>query len=487
MVEKATFINAYKWTLIQKWLVRGLGLFSTLILVRLLSPEDFGIVALSSLVIGFFEVLGASGKIKYIIKKNNVSTADLNCAWTLNLLLRFTLTLVVFLSAPLFAAHLNEPKLILVLRCTCLILIIDSFKNIGLALELKAMNFKSTTQINVFSKLIAFIVTLSLAFHLKSYWALIIGTIVLKLCELAGSYILHSFRPKLSLTKITEQWSFSKWIFLTSISGFLRARLDILLLGANLGVKETGLYSVAEEFSVLPETEIIAPAMQPLYSVFSSMLNDHKKLENKVHQTIYLTYAFLIPCCIGISMLAEQITYVVLGEKWSEVVGLMQLLPFIMLNFLTYGLFLNISELMHKMKYTLLIDLLGSVIFILLIYTSVDLSVNDFAGYRITLAIILYITTLFCFNKVLNISIMPIIYALILPTVCGLIMLLGLYYVSDILKGNSFINLAINIVIGSVIYFGTYALALSLLKSQHTMFSFQYCLLSAIKSKLIQK
>ncbi|MEW6983601.1 lipopolysaccharide biosynthesis protein [Colwelliaceae bacterium 6471] len=484
MVDSHSFAHAYKWSLIQKWIIRFLGLISTLILVRLLSPEDFGIVALASLVIGFFDVLGSSGQIKYIIKKQEVTSEDLNCAWTLNLLIRCALTVVIFFSASLFANYLDEPKLTMVLQATCLILVIDSFKNIGLALDLKKMNFKSSTQISIAAKLISFVVTISCAFYLKSYWALIIGTITFKLCEVVGSYILHPYRPQLSLTKIAEQWLFSKWIFLTSISGFMRAKLDILLVGANIGIKETGLYSIAQEFSVLAQTEIIEPAMQPLYSVYSTIINVKEKLEEKVHQTIYLTYAFLIPCCFGVSILSEQITYVVLGEKWSDASGLMQLLPFLMLNFLTYGLFLTLSELKGKMKVSLIIDLIGMLMFIAVIYSSTNLTINDFALYRVSVAVIIYCLTLFCFNKILGISIKPIVLALVLPSICSAIMYLAISNSIEIFSNNNLINLMINIAIGFIVYSSCYVLAIVIFRKKSQILTYQHGVIMSLINRM---
>ena len=145
--------------MISRFLVKSIGLVSSIILARLLVPEDFGIVAIAMAVYAFIELFGAFGFGTVLIQKQNASIADYNTAWTFKLLFGFLAAAFLLLIAPLIAAYYNEPQLTDVVRTIALMAVLSGFNNIGVIDFQKNLDFKSELKLQVQPKLLSFAIT----------------------------------------------------------------------------------------------------------------------------------------------------------------------------------------------------------------------------------------------------------------------------------------------------------------------------------------
>ena len=128
------------------------------------------------------------------------------------------------------------------------------------------------------------IVTLIAAFSLRSYWALVIGIMTQQSFGVLLSYVLSPFRPRLSLAKAGELWSFSVWTFLKSIGTYLSSQIDKLAIGGFAGAAAMGRYEVAVDVSSSPSQEINAPMISVLFPVMAKTLHDRAKLKELLLQ-----------------------------------------------------------------------------------------------------------------------------------------------------------------------------------------------------------
>ena len=156
-----------------KLIIRGLGLISTLVLVRLLTPADFGLVAIGIMVIGLFKVLSDIGVNRYLIMHDNPTDDHYSAAWTLNLLSTAILIFILVLLAPFITHLLDEPQVTIVIRFLCLINLLSALKNVGLIKLEKEVDFKSVSKIGIYAKFVSVIVTILAAFYFKNYLALL--------------------------------------------------------------------------------------------------------------------------------------------------------------------------------------------------------------------------------------------------------------------------------------------------------------------------
>lgn len=310
-----------------KFVERGLGLISTLILARLLAPGDFGVIAMALSFIAMAEMMVAFGFDTAIIHNQSATTAHLNSAWTCSFLLGMFITaLMVSLAYPVSVFY-QKPELMWVVMALAFGPIITGAQNIGVVAFRKELDFRKEFRFQVSRKLISFSIVVPLAFFLRSYWALVTGILVSNVASTVISYLMHPYRPRLDLSKALDLFKFSRWLLLNNFAGFLKERSADFFIGRAVGATSLGTYNLAYELSNLPTTEIGGPINRALLPGFAKM-QDHAEISAAYTNAVGLLSLFALPSAASIFALAPYLVPVVLGEKWLEAVPLMQLLAF---------------------------------------------------------------------------------------------------------------------------------------------------------------
>ncbi len=309
-----------------RWMLRGIGLVSTVILARLLVPADFGLIASAMLVIGALQVLTETGQRAAIIRMRDPQRAHYDSAWTMGLLIGFSVAGVLALLAPFVAVWLDDPRLSWIVWALALRPVIQAFENIGLVDLQRHFDFRRDLQIMLFGKLAGFAVTVTLAFLLRNYWALIAGTLAQAVVGVVVSYVFIPYRPRMALSRARELWSFSIWSLVTSIGNYCATRADHVAVAATLGPEAMGTYTVGAELAALPTEELVVPPVRALYAVYARVSHDQAAMQ--AHYLTALSFVALVACATGTGMalVAEDVVAVVLGPRWS---GAVQVLPWI--------------------------------------------------------------------------------------------------------------------------------------------------------------
>lgn len=304
---------------------RSIGLVSTLILARLLSPGDFGLVAMAMSVLALIELMGAFGFDVALIQRQDAQRHHFDTAWTYNVLFSTSVAILLLLCAPFAADFYQEPKVGPVLSALAIGALAQGFENIGTVTFRKQMKFGQEFRFLLSKKLISFTVTMGLAFTLHNYWALVGGTIVGKVCAVILSYKVHSFRPRFSLAGSRDLFHFSKWLLVTNLILFLQNKSDSFILGRTVGAHDLGLYNIASEIAVLPSTELIAPINRAAFPAYAALAHDTNALQAKFLSVFSFISLLAFPMSVGLACLAGPAVAVLLGPQWAAAVPLLQL------------------------------------------------------------------------------------------------------------------------------------------------------------------
>jgi O-antigen/teichoic acid export membrane protein len=316
------------WLLLFKLIARGLGLISTIILARLLLPSDFGLVAMAMSIIAVLELLSAFNFDVVLIQNQQADRKQYDTAWTFNVLFGLGSALLLAILA-LPASHFyNEPRLDLVIYFLAIGYFAQGFENIGVVDFRKTMQFNKEFKFLFLKKFSAFSVTVPLAFFIQNYWALVAGMIVGRIVGLALSYIMHPYRPRLSLAAKNELFNFSKWLLLNNVLTFFRFRFVGFIIGRLSGSHALGIYNVAFDISNLPTTEMIAPINRAVLPGYSKISENLKALRQGFLNVISVIALFALPAAAGIAVSAELIVKVLLGPKWLEAIPIIQILAY---------------------------------------------------------------------------------------------------------------------------------------------------------------
>ena len=314
------------WMVLFKLVERSLGLVSTLILLRLLAPDDFGLVAMATSFIVMAELLTAFGFDVALIQNRGATERHYHAAWTCNVLLGGTIgALMIALAIPI-AEFYHQPALRWVVCLLALGPAIGGLENVGVVAFRKELDFRREFVFQLLKKAIGFLITVPLAFWLRDYRALVFGMLASRLTGTGISYLLHGFRPRFSLQGAGDILHFSKWLLASNVLAFMKERSTDLVLGRLRGAGELGMYSVSYEFANLPTTELSAPINRALLPGFARLAADAAALRAAYTGAMGMLAALAIPAAAGIWSLSDLIVPVVLGRKWLGAVPLMQIL-----------------------------------------------------------------------------------------------------------------------------------------------------------------
>ncbi|WP_081756013.1 oligosaccharide flippase family protein [Candidatus Contendibacter odensensis] len=312
------------WTLAMRWSDRLIGLASTLILARLLLPDDFGVFALASIVVGLADVLLDLGVHIALLRDPHPQREDYDTAWTLRILQSIlAAALLITLASPL-AASLGEPRLISLLPWLAGALLVGSAENIGIVDFQKQQRFDRDFRFFFTKRVIGFIITTGIALALGSYWALVVGTWGQRLFGVALSYALHPYRPHLSLRHSKKIWAFSRWILLQNIGIYLEQRMDKLLVGKCESAAWVGTYSVADEIASIPGTELLAPLNRALLPALVAQLHEPARVRETYLLALSVQCLIGFPASVGLMLVADQAVAILLGPHWLEAIVLLK-------------------------------------------------------------------------------------------------------------------------------------------------------------------
>ena len=311
------------WMISLRWATRLTGLVSTVILARLLVPRDFGIVAMAMIVVGTLEIFNQTGQKLVLIRLENPTTEHFDSAWTVSFFIGLVTAIVILAISPLAVLYFHEPKVVPVMQCLALRSILGGLENIGTVNFRRDLKFNQFFAYNVYPKFFSFVITITLAFILRNYWALVVGMLSGQLAFIILSYTMHKHRPRFNISKVREIWSFSIWSFIRSVGWYFNTQVDQIAVGGFGGASLMGRYAVATDIAQSPSREVNEPMIAVLYPVMSRLQKSLPDLRDVYLNTLGWTTFICASTGVGVALIAPEMQHLVLGDKWNGIAPLM--------------------------------------------------------------------------------------------------------------------------------------------------------------------
>lgn len=305
---------------------RMIGLISTIILARLLLPEDFGLVAMATALMAFVVMFSQLGVQTVLVQKTHIDNIDLDSAWSLQALIGILQAAVLAVLAVPLARFYDEPRLAELCYVLALAVFIQGFKNIGIVAFQREMTFDKEFILGSGQRLIAFAVTVTLAVIFQSYWALAIGILVSKTAQVVLSFAMHPYRPGWSRARWGALFHFSKWLLMNSGLLFLAHKGPIFILGRLSNAQGVGLFTLAYEIAMMPTVEMVAPINRAVFPGYARMKNDDGQFRQGFLDVAGMIAFITLPVALGIAAVAKVIIPIVLGQNWIETIPLVEAL-----------------------------------------------------------------------------------------------------------------------------------------------------------------
>lgn len=411
------------WLIGFKLLDRSIGLVSTLVLARVLTPSDFGLVAMAMAVVALLELMGAFGFDSALIQRQDTERRHYDTAWTFNVIFGASIALLLVILAVPAAGFYKEPRLELMLPALAIGSLITGFENIGTVAFRKELNFNLEFRYLLFKRLAGFVATITLALTLRSFWALIFGVIIGKTLSVLISYYLHSYRPRFSLKARADLFGFSKWLFISNLIQFLHSRSTDFVLGRTVGSHGLGVYNLGAEIASMPATVLIAPLNRAVYPAYAKLAAQRAKLLERFLEVFGLINLFAFPVAVGLFFLADLVVHLLLGPQWEEAIPIIKILSLCgLVGALQGNMYVVLTAMGNPRANTILSGILLILSLPLVIYSSLQYGALGAAYAHFAAACFGFIGIVFVFKRVTGLWLMALVSVMWRPTLAAIVM-----------------------------------------------------------------
>ena len=297
---------------------RGIDFVTLLVLARLLTPADFGVVAIAMILVLVVEAVFELPVSQMLLVEPTVDEALLNTAFTLALLRGLVLALILAAASWPFAAVYHDGRL---LPLICVLAFSPAFRglqNPGMIHYDRALDYKRQISCDVGSKAVSCVVSCSFAFATHSYWALACSTVLTPLLSLTMSFALVPYRPRLTLSRWRLFRSFLGWLSAGQVFSALTWQVDRVMLGWAMSKQDVGRFTTADNLSALPTQVLLYPAIGPLSVSLSGVGQDRERLRFAYLKLLGTIALVGFPALSGLALLAVPFARVVLGPAWGD-------------------------------------------------------------------------------------------------------------------------------------------------------------------------
>ena len=319
-------LRGTQWVFYWRLATRLMGLGSTLMLIRLLAPADFGLVALASTIANSVEQFGWLGVENAIIREKDPGRDVYDTGFTINAIRSLVTAAIVGVAAFPAADFFAEPRLSYVLLALAASTAFAGLENIGVVEFRRTFAFDKEFVYLFVPRLISIILAVAAAAVFHSYWALVVGIISSRALKILFSYAMHPYRPRLSLSawRVLAGYSFLTWVL--GIVALVRERSDTVVIGRMMTSVQVGIYSIAFDLAALATQEINEPLQRAAYSGFAAARSNGIPLREPLLRLLGTVCLFSLPATMGLSLVADPFVKLVVGLKWTEATPLIEIL-----------------------------------------------------------------------------------------------------------------------------------------------------------------
>ena len=304
----------------------------TIYVMRILSPADYGLLAMATVLIAILSMLSDLGLSQAAVSAREVETKTLRLVFGLALTVNGILYSLLFVAAPMIASFYGEPRLTLIVRIIGLQFIIEAFNVIPNILLQRALEFKWRSIIGFATAIFSALTTLGCALAGYGVWSLILGSMAGALLGAIGVNFLCPFLhlPSFTLKDSGKLFAFGGHVVSARILGTLYMQADTAIGARILGAQQIGLYSVSMQLASLPMQRVAAILNSVAFPAFAKLQSQPELAAGYLLRALSILNIFSFPVFWGIAVTAPEIIGVFLSDKWNSATVPLQLLALIM-------------------------------------------------------------------------------------------------------------------------------------------------------------
>ena len=330
-IERNKIYSGLKWSFLGKIFTQVITWVITLIVIRLLAPSEYGVLAMASVVLAFVALVAEFGLSASIIQKKDLNEKHLSAAFGSTIAINVFLFLVLLIIASPIASFYGEPRVAPVIRLAALQFIINSTCVVPVSIARRELRFRFLAIVDGASHVFSSVITLILALLDQGVWALVIG-------NLAGGIVTTFWFNITMKKKISARFSFKEtrtlfdfgWrITVARLLWFIWSQADVAIAGHFLGKDAVGYYSVSMHLATLPMQKLMLVINQVAFPIIAQLQDDKDRLGRALGEALRLLGFVAIPVMWGLSAITPEFVVLILGQQWEPAVFTLQILSLV--------------------------------------------------------------------------------------------------------------------------------------------------------------
>ena len=339
-------VKGVGWSFVDNIANSGITFLVGLVLARLLTPAEYGIMAMITIFIAISTSIVDSGFSNALIRKQDAGRVDYSTVFFFNLGVSAVLYAVLYVGAPRIAAFFKEPLLEDVMRVIGWVLIINALAIIPRTLFVKAVNFRTQTKVSLIASLSSGAVGIGMALGGMGVWSLVGQQLSRQLMNTVFLWVYGKWRPSLefSVRSFRELFGFGSKLLLAGLLNTVFKEIYSLVIGRCYTSAQLGQYTRAQQFNTIFSSNLTAVVQRVSYPVLSSIQDEPARLKEAYRRVIKVTMLVTFACMLGLAAVAKPLIVLLIGEKWLPAVSLLQIICFSGMFYPLHAINLNVLQ-----------------------------------------------------------------------------------------------------------------------------------------------
>lgn len=334
---KKKTVHGVGWSAADAFLGQGVSFLVGIVLARLLSPAEYGLIGICLIFITVLNGIVDSGFSNALIRKKQISQDDYNTLFLLNIVMSIVLYLVLFFSAEVISSFFHRNELVLLIRIMGLISVINSFSIVQVTILTKKIDFKTKTKSSLISAIVSGIIGIFLAFSGCGVWALVVQQIVKQFLSSLFLWFFNRWTPsiKFNSSSFEYMWGFGWKLMVSGLLNNIWNQLYQVVVGKYYSPYTLGQYTRSNDYANIFSSNITTIVQRVSFPVLSGIQDDQGRLLNVYRRVIKMTMFVTCICMIWMGAMSEPLIYCLVGPQWHDAASY---LPLICINMSLYPL-----------------------------------------------------------------------------------------------------------------------------------------------------
>ncbi len=367
---KKKTVKGTLWSTVERFSVQGIIFVVMIIMARILTPADYGLVGMLTIFIAISQSLIDSGFSQALIRKQDRSEIDNSTVFYFNIGVGIILYIILFFFAPLIAKFYNEPLLIPITRTIGLSLILNSLVVVQRAMLTVQLDFKTQAKASLSGAIISGVIGIWMAYSGFGVWAIVWQQISNFAVITALLWILSKWKPiwAYSWKSFKELFSFGSKLLASGLLDTMYRNIYLIVIGKVFKASDLGYYTRANQFADFASSNITGIFQRVTYPVLCTIQEDDKRLA-EVYRKLLKTSAFVIfPLMLGLAAVASPMVITILTEKWLYSAILLQILCFSQMWFPVHAINLNLLQVKGRSDLFLRLEIIKKIIGVAILF-----------------------------------------------------------------------------------------------------------------------